>query len=673
MVYYFLILWSFLPGLPQGRFDSNMDQARTGARNQDWRRTADLLDAAKTADPALFEANNLHYLRGRAAENLKDWQRAAQEFDAIAEGTALRPLAAWHTARAALHLGSTARAEAHLTELPADFPSDLLMQLAAEAPQELALRIYGPLNSRSARFARARILKDTAAMWVLLHDRNSDDVALECARQLAAIASTTRELMDVGNAFLAQRAFDEAVPFFQRASQDPAFAAEAWYQRARVYFLTENYAAAVDTYRTVSNQFPGTDWQRDAEYQIASCYWRMARYPDAAKAYMSYITRFHDRADDGATRNLVDVYRVSGENAKAVDLINRKLAGKVSTATRQALLLVKAKILFSQDHFAAARDIFRQLGTMRMVNTPGGATIDEVHYFEALSQSKLGNTTAAKNLWKALAEDPLSYFGQKAVERLGGSKEMKPSAKTCATSTDAAVSAATERMAAITRPVRTEIDVQADAVADLVFMRLWDEAFLWLDRGRRIDARNAADLAYLADRYDRAITYGDRLPESDMAAWPFVYPAAYRPLICAASTPYAVDPLWLHAIIWQESKYNTMANSAASARGLMQFIPETERAVGERIGLRGLTPDRLYDPEISIRLGATYWSELLKEFKLPELALAAYNGGPDNVRRWRSKLPNADVEFFVSDIGFPETKHYVQAVFRARAAYGRNE
>jgi hypothetical protein len=36
-------------------------------------------------------------------------------------------------------------------------------------------------------------------------------------------------------------------------------------------------------------------------------------------------------------------------------------------------------------------------------------------------------------------------------------------------------------------------------------------------------------------------------------------------------------------------------------------------------------------------------------------------------------MPNADVEFFVSDIGFTETKHYVQAVFAARAAYDRND
>jgi soluble lytic murein transglycosylase-like protein len=61
----------------------------------------------------------------------------------------------------------------------------------------------------------------------------------------------------------------------------------------------------------------------------------------------------------------------------------------------------------------------------------------------------------------------------------------------------------------------------------------------------------------------------------------------------------------------------------------------------------------------------------MEEFKSPELALAAYNGGPANVRRWRDKWPGADSDLFVSEIGFSETKRYVQAVFGARAAYGR--
>ena len=55
------------------------------------------------------------------------------------------------------------------------------------------------------------------------------------------------------------------------------------------------------------------------------------------------------------------------------------------------------------------------------------------------------------------------------------------------------------------------------------------------------------------------------------------------------------------------------------------------------------------------------------------MALAAYNGGFDNVLRWKNKWPTAtdDLELFVADIGFIETKRYVMAVFAARAAYGQ--
>ena len=104
----------------------------------------------------------------------------------------------------------------------------------------------------------------------------------------------------------------------------------------------------------------------------------------------------------------------------------------------------------------------------------------------------------------------------------------------------------------------------------------------------------------------------------------------------------------------------------------MQFIPDTAQAIAASAGIPDLTVDRLYDPQTSIRLGAYYWATLIKEFQYPELALAAYNGGPDNVRRWKDKLREngADTELFVSEIGFVETKRYVQFVFGARAAYG---
>ena len=77
--------------------------------------------------------------------------------------------------------------------------------------------------------------------------------------------------------------------------------------------------------------------------------------------------------------------------------------------------------------------------------------------------------------------------------------------------------------------------------------------------------------------------------------------------------------------------------------------------------------------KIAIRAGAQYWSSLLEKLKSPELALAAYNGGLDNVERWKSKWPGAgdDTDLFVADIGFVETKTYVMAVFAAHAAYAK--
>jgi soluble lytic murein transglycosylase len=128
-----------------------------------------------------------------------------------------------------------------------------------------------------------------------------------------------------------------------------------------------------------------------------------------------------------------------------------------------------------------------------------------------------------------------------------------------------------------------------------------------------------------------------------------------------------VDPLWLHAIIWQESKYNPNVRSGASARGLMQFIPETARAVASSIGMQTVSAEQLYEPSVNIQLGAAYWSSLTQKLTAPELALASYNGGPDNVQRWLSK--SGDPELFVADIGFVETKRYVMLVFSARAAY----
>src|SRR5207247_6573459 len=129
--------------------------------------------------------------------------------------------------------------------------------------------------------------------------------------------------------------------------------------------------------------------------------------------------------------------------------------------------------------------------------------------------------------------------------------------------------------------------------------------------------------AFLAGRYNRSVTYAQRLPRGESSTLALLYPAGFRQVVCEAASMFRVDPLWLHAIIWQESKYNPNARSGASARGLMQIIPETAKAIAASAGMSEVTPDKLYDPAISIQLGAKYWSTLLGQSKSPEMTLAA--------------------------------------------------
>src|SRR5262249_44054788 len=149
------------------------------------------------------------------------------------------------------------------------FPSSMKMQLAHEAPQELAVRIYAGVNSREAKFQRARFENQNAALWSLLHESNTDDVALESARILAPTVSSPREMMDVGGAFAAHRQFSEAIALYNRAAQDPQFSAEALYQIGRAHFLKQDYPSAIAQYQTVISRFDGSDWQKEAEYQLA--------------------------------------------------------------------------------------------------------------------------------------------------------------------------------------------------------------------------------------------------------------------------------------------------------------------------------------------------------------------------------------------------------------------
>lgn len=148
-------------------------------------------------------------------------------------------------------------------------------------------------------------------------------------------------------------------------------------------------------------------------------------------------------------------------------------------------------------------------------------------------------------------------------------------------------------------------------------------------------------------------------------AFPFIfgstaYPLNYRESVQRYSFQYNLDPNWVAAVIYSESKFNPNAVSRVGARGLMQIMPATGRGIAKRLNEEAnYTNDILFNPDTNIRYGTYYLRTLLDAYGQDKtLALMAYNGGGRAVNNYRSRsvLPR-------------ETSGYIRIVPAAEQMY----
>ncbi len=150
--------------------------------------------------------------------------------------------------------------------------------------------------------------------------------------------------------------------------------------------------------------------------------------------------------------------------------------------------------------------------------------------------------------------------------------------------------------------------------------------------------------------------------------WMLRYQMAWPELVVPAGVKYGLDSLLAWAIIRNESMFQPTCYSVAGARGLIQMIPSTSEYVAIEHGWDDYSPDRLYDPAVSIEYGISYISDVNRDFGgNPVITAAAYNGGPHNAVHWGAVDMNTD-EFFAL-ITYNETKNYAQNVHHAYMIY----
>src|SRR6476620_7548582 len=149
-----------------------------------------------------------------------------------------------------------------------------------------------------------------------------------------------------------------------------------------------------------------------------------------------------------------------------------------------------------------------------------------------------------------------------------------------------------------------------------------------------------------------------------LAAIPADVPTSGDPeldrMIFDVSQREGLDPRFVHAVIWQESKYKVDARSHAGAQGLMQLMPATAKRFG---------CEHPEDPKENITAGTKYVSWLLKRFAgNVELALAGYNAGEGSVDKYDGIPPYNETQNYVKIISKRYGKTYHPVLPPAQAA-----
>ncbi len=119
-------------------------------------------------------------------------------------------------------------------------------------------------------------------------------------------------------------------------------------------------------------------------------------------------------------------------------------------------------------------------------------------------------------------------------------------------------------------------------------------------------------------------------------------PENLNEMFSEASKKHGVSEKLLKAVAKAESNFNPSATSKAGAAGVMQLMPSTARSLGV---------SDPYDARSNIMGGAKYLRENLDRYNgNVEFALAAYNAGPNNVKKYGGVPPFKETQEYVAKI-----------------------
>jgi soluble lytic murein transglycosylase len=277
-------------------------------------------------------------------------------------------------------------------------------------------------------------------------------------------------------------------------------------------------------------------------------------------------------------------------------------------------------------------------------------------FWAGLSSERLGHPEVAQRWYNVGAQHSTSFYGQLAGEKLGRPTKVAG---------DSATASATMKNSALARAAKWLRANGYKTEATMFFNAMMEKA------KTPGDFTAIADVAIAANMKNVAIRAAQECEKKTGAILTgYAFPKLERYM-----RDDSVEWALVHALIRQESRYDTEAVSSAGARGLMQLMPATAKEVARKAGLEHDSRWLTSKPQHNIILGKRYLLELLNRYDGNyAMALAAYNAGPSRVNRWIGEFgdprnPKVNLVHWIEMIPIYETRNYVQRVLESVYVY----
>jgi len=631
-----------------------------------------------------------------------EYARARAMFDELPLGFLLADYAAFFAAEATLRGGDEALAVTRFRAFIERFPDSLLMPQAQLATLDTVFRLglWAEAEREARRFlTRAPAHPEAGRVLVRLAE------ARAAQGQVAeALADLRRRWIEAPASSWGEAAHESLEDLARAAGLvvPPLTVEEQFLQAQRLADAGEQ-SASVRLLEGLLAQGPELAVRHRALARLAPMLGRLARSDEAIARLDAALTEPVTLSHAALLYELGRLLQRGGQTSRGAAMFERLLAEhpEAGNLPDAALQLARARAELGQ--FDAAREAFQGV-LARYPDSPAAASARwEVAWLEyragrlrdaALAFRQLSTTVGSARLaglyWagraldqlgekgtalalyrEVLSRGPQGYYGILAARRV----REKPPAPVALPVKLAADPIGLLRSEARYQRALALGSIGFDGFAILELEALGRDAAADSDRAWALGVAFAdlgeagRSLRYLRRALGPAVEAG--APGLPPRLWQLYYPLGYGEHIRTAARAVGLDPYVVAAVIREESSYDPRARSGVGAVGLMQLMPDTARVVAQELGRPLGELATLWEPPVNITLGSRYLAQLNARFRDPLLAVAAYNAGPHRVQRWVAERSQADMEEFVDQIPFDETRGFAKRVFTSWHHYRR--